>query len=92
MVHRLFRSGGLFKVLNQIGNLVVLLTLLLHSAEAGTGAATLHEVGVTSQIIHTLGAQLTEDSGDKLLNSSVLGVTRHNIGVGRNGGLDCIIV
>lgn len=84
--------GSFLEVLDQVGNLVVLLLVTfldsLHAGLLGLHAST-HGLGIRSQIIHGLRAQLGEDTRKELLQSLDLSGAGDHISVGRNGSLDC---
>lgn len=66
--------------LDKVGDLVVVLTLLLH------GLVALSELAEGGKGI---GAELVKDAGDKLSELLVLTVTVDGEGVGGDGGVDC---
>jgi hypothetical protein len=68
--------------LNEVGNLVVVLTLLvlLHGLVA---------LGELAEGGEGVGAELVQDTGDEFGELLVLAVAGDGIGVGRDGGVDC---
>ena len=68
--------------LNEVGNLVIILTLLilLHGLVA---------IGELAEGGQGVGAELVQDTGDELSEFLVLAVTGDDEGVGGDGGVDC---
>lgn len=78
-----------FEVLNQIRHLVVVILVLLLDSLGSTRLTGLQSLGVFSQFVHALGAELVQDLGDQLEQLLGLHVAAHDIGVRRRRCLDC---
>jgi hypothetical protein len=73
---------GLLKVLDQFGDLIIVLLL------GGTHAADSQALGILSQSIHALRAKLVQDARKQVGQLLALSIAADDKGVGRNRSLD----
>ena len=80
--------GRLLEVLYKIRNVLIIVILLLSSAALGLRSSKASS-GEFSKSAHIFRAKLVKDTRKELLERLDLGVSADNVGVRRDGGLDC---